>query len=84
MSRIYSCADDTERAEGIRAAVDAARGGRLVVMPTDTLLEPYEGDAQLPADATASGYRNGDLDGEVKPDAVLDSIAALPDWWVRR
>lgn len=37
MSRIYNCADETERAEGIRAAVDAARGGRLVVMPTDTL-----------------------------------------------
>lgn len=37
MSRIYSCADAAERAEGIRAAVDAARGGRLVVLPTDTL-----------------------------------------------
>ncbi len=37
MSRIYSCADETTRAEGMRAAVDAARGGRLVVMPTDTL-----------------------------------------------
>ena len=29
-------------------------------------------------------YRNGDLDGEVKPDLLLDSIEALPDWWVRR
>ncbi len=37
MSRIYSCADETTRAEGMRAAVDAVRGGRLVVMPTDTL-----------------------------------------------
>jgi len=26
-------------------------------------------------------YRPGDLDGDVKPDVVLDSIAALPDWW---
>jgi HAD superfamily hydrolase (TIGR01458 family) len=26
-------------------------------------------------------YRPGDLDGEVRPDVVLDSIAALPDWW---
>lgn len=37
MSRIYSCADETSRARGIRAATDAARSGRLVVMPTDTL-----------------------------------------------
>lgn len=37
MSRIYSCADETSRAEGISAAVDAARSGRLVVLPTDTL-----------------------------------------------
>jgi len=26
-------------------------------------------------------YRSGDLDGEVKPDVVLESVAALPDWW---
>ena len=37
MSRIYSCADETSRAEGISAAVDAARSGRLVVLPTDTV-----------------------------------------------
>ena len=37
MSRIYSCADDASRSEGISAAVDAARSGRLVVLPTDTL-----------------------------------------------
>ena len=37
MSRIYSCADDSSRAEGISAAVEAARSGRLVVLPTDTL-----------------------------------------------
>ncbi|AKK08510.1 Threonylcarbamoyl-AMP synthase [Corynebacterium atrinae] len=37
MSRIYSCADEVTRAEGMSAAVDAARSGRLVVMPTDTL-----------------------------------------------
>ncbi len=26
-------------------------------------------------------FRPGDLEGEIKPDAVLDSIAELPDWW---
>lgn len=26
-------------------------------------------------------YRQGDLDGEIQPDAVLQSIADLPAWW---
>jgi HAD superfamily hydrolase (TIGR01458 family) len=26
-------------------------------------------------------FRPGDLEGEIRPDGVLDSIAALPDWW---
>jgi phospholysine phosphohistidine inorganic pyrophosphate phosphatase len=26
-------------------------------------------------------FRASDLEGEIAPDAVLDSIAALPDWW---
>jgi phospholysine phosphohistidine inorganic pyrophosphate phosphatase len=26
-------------------------------------------------------FRETDLEGEVKPDAVLDSVAALPQWW---
>jgi HAD superfamily hydrolase (TIGR01458 family) len=26
-------------------------------------------------------FREGDLDGPVRPDAVLDSIAELPHWW---
>lgn len=26
-------------------------------------------------------YRKGDLEGELKPDIVLDSIGGLPDWW---
>ncbi|GAB3939886.1 L-threonylcarbamoyladenylate synthase [Corynebacterium tapiri] len=37
MSKIYSCADAAQRAEGIRLAADAAKAGRLVVMPTDTV-----------------------------------------------
>jgi HAD superfamily hydrolase (TIGR01458 family) len=28
-------------------------------------------------------YRSGDLEGAVTPDVVLDSIAALPDWWAK-
>lgn len=26
-------------------------------------------------------YRPSDLDGEIRPDAVIDSIADLPNWW---
>lgn len=28
-------------------------------------------------------FRPDDLDGDIRPDAVLDSIAELPDWWQR-
>jgi hypothetical protein len=43
-------------------------GDPLGIMPTDSLLEPYDGDATLPATATASGYRNGDLELWFVPD----------------
>lgn len=37
MSKIYSCSDQEGRTDGIAAAVDAVRAGRLVVLPTDTV-----------------------------------------------
>lgn len=37
MSAVFDCSDPDEREAGIRAAVGAARAGRLVVMPTDTV-----------------------------------------------
>lgn len=37
MSTVFDCNDADSRGAGIRAAVGAARGGRLVVLPTDTL-----------------------------------------------
>lgn len=37
MSAVFDCSDPEERAAGLHAAVGAARGGRLVVLPTDTL-----------------------------------------------
>lgn len=37
MARIYDCSIDKGRADGLRAAVDAVKAGRLVVMPTDTV-----------------------------------------------
>ena len=37
MSRIYDCADDTARKDGVTDAASAVRRGDLVVMPTDTV-----------------------------------------------
>ncbi|MBR8740417.1 L-threonylcarbamoyladenylate synthase [Nocardiopsis sp. MG754419] len=37
MSRIYDCADDTARKDGIADAASAVRRGDLVVLPTDTV-----------------------------------------------
>ncbi|HEY2505171.1 MAG TPA: L-threonylcarbamoyladenylate synthase [Streptosporangiaceae bacterium] len=37
MSAWFDCADDTQRAEGLAAAVTAVLNGELVVLPTDTL-----------------------------------------------
>jgi len=43
-------------------------GDPLGIMPAGSLLAPYDGDATLPAEATASGYRNGDLELWFVPD----------------
>lgn len=37
MTEVFDCADTDRRAAGIAAAIDAVRGGRLVVLPTDTV-----------------------------------------------
>ncbi|MGV9824593.1 MULTISPECIES: L-threonylcarbamoyladenylate synthase [unclassified Gordonia (in: high G+C Gram-positive bacteria)] len=37
MSIVYDCNDPQTRPAGLRAAIGAAKGGSLVVMPTDTL-----------------------------------------------
>ncbi len=37
MSQVFDCADDGQRVVGIASAVNAAKGGRLVVLPTDTV-----------------------------------------------
>jgi len=43
-------------------------GDPLGIMPVDSLLAPYNGDATLPGTATPSGYRNGDLELWFVPD----------------
>ena len=37
MSETFDCADETQRARGVASAISALKGGRLVVMPTDTV-----------------------------------------------
>jgi L-threonylcarbamoyladenylate synthase len=37
MTQVYDCADAEQRAAGIASAISALKGGRLVVMPTDTV-----------------------------------------------
>ena len=37
MSLVFDCGDPQQRKTGIAAAVSAAKGGRLVVLPTDTV-----------------------------------------------
>ena len=37
MTQVFECADETQRTEGIAAAAAAVKGGRLVVLLTDTV-----------------------------------------------
>jgi L-threonylcarbamoyladenylate synthase len=37
MSELFDCADPSQRATGLASAISAAKGGRLVVLPTDTV-----------------------------------------------
>jgi L-threonylcarbamoyladenylate synthase len=37
MTEVFDCADPDQRSRGIASAVGALKGGRLVVMPTDTV-----------------------------------------------
>jgi L-threonylcarbamoyladenylate synthase len=37
MAEVFDCADETQRPTGIASAISALKGGRLVVLPTDTV-----------------------------------------------
>jgi tRNA threonylcarbamoyl adenosine modification protein (Sua5/YciO/YrdC/YwlC family) len=51
MSTRYDCRDPQQRTAGIEAAVTAARGGELIVLPTDTVYG-IGADAFIPASVT--------------------------------
>ena len=61
--KIYNCADEATRAEAIAEAVKAAKSGRLVVMPTDTLYgigcDAFDSDAV--ASLLAAKHRGPDM-----------------------
>lgn len=61
--KIYNCADQAEREEGMALAVKAAKSGRLVVMPTDTLYglgcDAFDNDAV--ASLLATKHRGPDM-----------------------
>lgn len=63
MSCIYDCNDPATRELGLRAAADAVRSGRLVVMPTDTLygLGCDAFDNQAVANLLATKHRGPDM-----------------------
>lgn len=49
MSEVFDCADPGQREAGIASAISALKGGRLVVMPTDTVYgigaDAFDGEA---------------------------------------
>lgn len=49
MSETFDCADEVQRPLGIASAISALKGGRLVVLPTDTVYgigaDAFDGDA---------------------------------------
>lgn len=63
MSSLFDCSDPDQRATGIRAAVGAAKSGRLIVMPTDTLYgigcDAFDSDAV--SDLLAAKGRGRDM-----------------------
>lgn len=49
MTEVFDCADAEQRATGIASAISALKGGRLVVLPTDTVYgigaDAFDGEA---------------------------------------
>lgn len=82
--QIYNCADAAEREEGMALAVKAAKSGRLVVMPTDTLYglgcDAFDNDAV--ASLLATKHRGPDMPVPVLVgswDTVKGLVALLDD-----
>ena len=61
--KIYDCSDEQQRAEGIELAAKAAKSGRLIVTPTDTVYgigcDAFDNDAV--ASLLAAKHRGPDM-----------------------
>ncbi|CAL9641175.1 L-threonylcarbamoyladenylate synthase [Streptomyces sp. enrichment culture] len=77
MTRRFDCSDPSQRAEGLTAATEAVRQGRLVVLPTDTV---YGVGADAFDPAAVARLLGAKGRGRHKPSPVLvDSLEALRD-----
>lgn len=82
--KIFNCADAQQREDGLAIAVKAAKSGRLVVMPTDTLYglgcDAFDNDAV--ANLLATKQRGPDMPVPVLVgswDTVRGLVASYPD-----
>jgi tRNA threonylcarbamoyl adenosine modification protein (Sua5/YciO/YrdC/YwlC family) len=81
----YDCSNPDERAAGIDAAVTAVRGGRLVVLPTDTVYG-VGADAFAPGAVDillAAKGRGRDMPSPVligRRDTLSGLVTVLPPW----
>ena len=81
MSAWYDCSDETQRAEGLKAAADAVLRGELVVLPTDTVYG-IGADAFSPAAVTtllAAKGRGRDMPPPVLVGSVRAGEALIDD-----
>jgi len=81
MSAWYDCSDETQRAEGLKAAADAVLRGELVVLPTDTVYG-IGADAFSPAAVTtllAAKGRGRDMPPPVLVGTVRAASALVED-----
>ncbi|MFD3684944.1 L-threonylcarbamoyladenylate synthase [Nocardiopsis sp. NPDC058631] len=74
MSRIYDCADETARKDGVADAASAVRRGELVVLPTDTVYG-IGTDAFSPA-AVANLLATKGRGREMPPPVLVGSMRA--------
>jgi tRNA threonylcarbamoyl adenosine modification protein (Sua5/YciO/YrdC/YwlC family) len=81
MSRRYNCDDPAERAEGIEEAVAAVRGGKLIVLPTDTVygLGADAFDRNAVTDLLLAKGRGRDMPPPVLVGSVRAGIALIDD-----
>lgn len=81
MSAWFDCADDTQRAQGLAAAVSAVLRGELVVLPTDTVYG-LGADAFNPTAVTrllAAKGRGRDMPPPVLVGTVRAAVALVED-----